>query len=110
MPAPHAERRTEVFVDELAPHAHLRSLGEILRPQRHLGKRVVEILVDHRRLGDHGAVVHQDRHLAVGIQLQEFRPMLLETQQVDIVADELQVLFLQAQQSLHRIGNRLGVV
>jgi len=54
--------------------------------------------------------MHQDGNVPVGIQFDEIRLVLLESQQIDIMADELEAFLLQAQQRLHRVRNRLSMI
>ena len=45
-----------------------------------------------------------------GLIADELGPMLLEAQQIDVVADELDALFLETVQALHRIRRGFGVI
>ena len=112
LPAQGRDAPAEIFVDELGPDAHLGAPVEVLRPQRHLvGEAAVEIFADHGGFGDHAAVVDgQRRHLAAGIDLHEFRIVLLELREVDEAVDVFDVLLGQHQQRLQRIRAGAAVI
>src|SRR5215467_8487292 len=63
--------------NHFAPQSHARSQPGIGGYQSRLGKRVIEILADQRRLEDRLSVMHEGRHDAFGIELQIFRSVLL---------------------------------
>ncbi len=111
VPAVHGDVVHHVLVDELVPEPHARiALGLVRAQRRGVWEGVLEVLVDHRGVGDDEAVVVQHRHLALGVDGGEPGLVLLELVQVDVDALELQALFLQRDQRLERIGGRFGVI
>lgn len=99
-----------MLVDGLAPTSHPDALNRIARSQRHRREDVLELLVDGRRFGEDGAVVDLHRQLAIPMDRYELGPRLLEAQQVDVVTDESELLLLKAQEGLHGVGGRFGVL
>ena len=78
MPAVNRDVIEEVLIEKLVPVAHARGAHRVARPQRDLGKDVLEILVDDGRVGDDDAVVIEHRHLSFRVDREEPRVVLLE--------------------------------
>src|SRR5262249_21376148 len=94
----------------LAPNPHAGARDRIGGTQAYVGKDVLEIFVDDRGFGDDRAVMHQHGHLAVRIDPYEGGLVLLEAPEIDVMADEIEALLLQADQRLHRIGDGFGMI
>ena len=111
VPAVHGDVVHHVLVDELVPEAHARLAYRIGRAQgRRIGKRILQVFVDDRRVRDDGAVMIEHRNLALGIDREEGRLVLLELVQIDINALERQALFLERDEALERVGAWFRVV
>ena len=93
-----------LLVEQFGPQAHRVTGGGRGRPQRHVGERVVEVLVDQRRLDEHGAVVHHGRHDVVGVELDVGRVVLRAAEDVDLVRDEIELLLGEHEPNLLRAG------
>ena len=73
-----APSRVNSCVKEIHPNSHLGAVELIARHERHVGKFLVEIFVNHRRLVDDPVAIYQHRHFAVGILLNQIFRLVLE--------------------------------
>ena len=101
-------RVVQVFIDQLVVHAHAMPQSRLLRHQRRIGKHLVDVVEDQRRLHDRLAVVDQRRHDPVRIELEIFRLVLVAAQRQDMVLGLLAFL-LQCDAYLLR-ADRIDVV
>ena len=79
----------QVFIDQLVVHAHAMPQSRLRRHQRRIGKHLVDVVEDQRRLHDRLAVVDQRRHDPVRIELEIFRLVLVAAQRQDMVPADL---------------------
>jgi hypothetical protein len=108
--ARHLDRGRGHVVDEARPHRDRGAALRIARAQRRLGEHVVEIHVDHARLAHDEAVVHEYRHDAVRVQLQELGRGLLEAPQVQHAALVVEALLGEREPHFLRAGRGPRVV
>ena len=95
---------------ELRPHPHAGPAERRCRPQRRIGKFVINIFVDQHRFDDRHAVVHECRNHATGIERDIFRSVLLERAQVEVMAAVGEPFFAQAKARLARAGGVAAVI
>src|SRR5580692_2322846 len=101
MPTVHRDIVHHVLIDKLVPETHARLTDGIGRAQGWTcGESILEVFVDHGRLGDDDTVVIENGHLPLRIDPDKPRLVLLELVQIDVDAFELQPLFLQWDQAL----------
>ena len=81
---------------------HSATIGRAQR--RRVREGIFEVLVDHGRMRDDGAVVVEHRHLAFRVDRDEPGLVLFELVQVDVDALECEAFLLQRGQALQRVG------
>src|SRR5581483_1096292 len=109
-PADHAQRGPEVGIEVTHPPTHTPALAGAYRAQRRTVERLIDVLHHRSRLGQHPTVVHQRRNRPVGVDPQVLRAVLVEFQQVQVVALVGHALFGQSEHGFAGIGIRLPVV
>ena len=82
--------------------AHLRPLVQIVGPQFHLRKRVLQIFQNDIGFGDDASVMVHRRHHRLRVQLGVPIFVIVEGKQIDVVAFVRDVLFREAQARLLR--------
>src|SRR5438477_9849875 len=92
------------------PIAHLGALVGRVRPQRRVGKRLVEILADRAALMQRFSVMDQRRDHAQRIDLQIFRRVMLHFGHVHLMSLIAEILFLQTQPHPARSAGSPAVV
>jgi hypothetical protein len=75
-----------VLIDQLVVLAHRRALVQVVRHQRRVGERLVEVVEDHRGLDHRPAVVDQGGNDARGVQLHVGRVELVAAQCHQVLA------------------------
>src|SRR5581483_7316494 len=88
-------RGNERVVAVVLEHADARATLRILGKQPRQGILVLQVLVDDRRVVDDLVLVDEDRNLAVRVQAQELRRLLLLPAQIDEDLLVLQIFFRQ---------------
>ena len=106
----HAGHRMQPLVDPLGPDPHRGEVAGVGRPERRVGKDVVEILADHSGLNDRPPVVDQGRHDRVGVELEVPLLELLAPEHVHDLARPLRLLFVEHDPHLGRADRASLVV
>jgi len=99
--------RPRELVEAEHEHATERTLGGICGPERRLRIAVVEVLVDHRGLGEHERVLLEDRHAAERVLLVDPRRPVVE---VDLYRFVLDSLFRERDPDARAVRATIGVV
>ena len=105
-----ANRGHRHFLDVLAPGPHARAPERIVRPERHLRKHLVEVLIDHRRFDEHFAVVLQCRHHAVGVELEIPLRQMLVVVELDVMRRPVEALLRQHHAHALRTSRNRGMI
>ena len=100
----------QLLVDCLGPGPDAGSFQRGTRIQRRIRERVLEILADHGRLGDHLAVGDQHGYNALRIDGEELRAKLLTAEDVDVVPRPLETLLGERETDFGRARGRPVVV
>jgi hypothetical protein len=87
-----ADGRMHHIVERLQPCARPCPRKGLRRKKGRRRENLVDVLADHRGLEDHLAVVHQRRNNAVRVELQVFRPQMLEPEKLEAPVGPGQVL------------------
>ena len=100
----------EPLVHELHPPAHAPAVARIVGHQLRAGKGLVDVFHDRRRFGEHALTMAHRRNRSLRIDRQIVRLVLVEVQQVEVVAVERHALFHQRQHRLAGIGVGFPVI
>jgi hypothetical protein len=105
------DRLIEVELDAPVPHLDQGLLEGAAAEQRRLRAQTLEVPADRNRLGDHRAVIeHQHGHALQRIERGEFRGLVLERPEVDLLDRNRQSLFGKEDAHAARIGCAAAVV